>query len=90
MGVASYPYLYRTETKLCHIVGVVLCVLSDERAQGDGVLKKVLYGGSAARSNLPFYILFLTENVPLLSTVEPRCNKGPRDWHNLFAITQLC
>ena len=79
------------ETKLCPIVGVVLCVLSDERAQGDGYSKKCYMGGSTARSNLPFYILFLTENVPLLSTVEPRCNKGPRDWHNLFAIiiTQL-
>ena len=58
------------ETKLCPIVGVVLCVLFDERAQGDGYSKKFYMGGSTARSNLPFYILFLTEKVHLSYTLQ--------------------
>ena len=27
--------------------------------------------------------------VPTTVTVEPRCNEGPRDWQNLFAITRF-
>ena len=26
----------------------------------------------------------------MAGTVDPRYNKGPRDWQNLFAITRFC
>ena len=26
----------------------------------------------------------------MAGTVDPRCNKGPRDWQNLFAIMRFC
>ena len=55
------------ETKLCPIVGVVLCVLSDERAQGDGVLKKVLYGGLRRKIQLTLlYIIFDRKCTPFV------------------------
>ena len=40
VGVTPYSYLYITETKLCPIVAVVSCVLSDERA-GQGTQKSL-------------------------------------------------
>ena len=56
------------QTKLCPgIVGVVLCVLSDERAQGDGVLKKVLYGGLHCEIQLTLsYTIFDRKCTPFV------------------------